>query len=259
MELLEKIEFDPKRDRLWIAGDLVNRGEGSLETLEYLYSIRESLVIVVGNHDITLIAAWLGLRKSNPTIDPILQSPQAEKLIDWLRLQKFMYIDDKLGYCMTHAGISPEFDLETASRYAKRIEGKLHSEGYEKWLSLMFEKGVSHFGAAVTDIEKDRYILSSFIRMRYCYSDARLEFKQKGPPDPKNLEQKSLNPWFNCPTRKKIDLKILFGHWSTLGFYNDNKVCCLDSGCVWNGSLTAMRIDGEEEEVVQVKCNRKIT
>ncbi len=255
-ELLEKINFDPARDRLWIAGDLVNRGEGSLETLEYLYSIRKSLVVVLGNHDIALIAAWLGLRKSNPTIDPILHSSQAKKLIDWLRFQKFMHVDRQLGYCMSHAGISPEFDLETASRHAKRIEAKLHSDGYEAWLSQMFEKGTSHFGAAVSEIEKERYILSSFVRMRYCYSDARLEFKQKGAPDPRSASQKDLKPWFACPTRKKIDLRILFGHWSTLGYYNDGKVCCLDTGCVWDGLLTAMRLDSGSEELVQITCSR---
>lgn len=132
--LLAKISFDPARDRLWIAGDLVNRGEGSLETLEYLYSIRNSVEIVLGNHDIVLIAAYYGIKKSNPTIDPILSSPNAKKLIDWLRGQKFLHLDHQLGYCMVHAGISPEFDLDMAIRYAGRIEKKLQSNDAEVWL-----------------------------------------------------------------------------------------------------------------------------
>ncbi|MBT8349328.1 MAG: fructose-bisphosphatase class III, partial [Sulfurovum sp.] len=112
--LLEKIDFDVTRDKLWIAGDLVNRGEGSLETLEYLYSIKENVEIVLGNHDISLIAAYYGIKKSNPTIDPILESPEAKKLIDWLRGQQFLHVDYELGFCMAHAGISPEFDLGMA-------------------------------------------------------------------------------------------------------------------------------------------------
>jgi len=255
-ELLKKIDFDPARDRLWLAGDLVNRGDGSLETLEYLYEIRKSLSIVLGNHDIALIAAWLELKKSNPSIDPILQSPRGEKLIRWLRMQKFLHIDRALGYCMSHAGISPEFDLKQAQKAAKMIEKSLQSEGYGGWLASMFGKEVDHYDEKMSEVEKQRYILSSFIRMRFCYDDGRLEFRQKGAPNPKLMEQKGLKPWFASPVRKKIDLKVIFGHWSTLGIYRDDAVCCLDTGCVWGATMTAMRLDGEEE-IVQVKCAKQ--
>ncbi len=256
--LLEKIAFDPDRDTLWIAGDLVNRGKGSLETLEYLYSIRKSIVVILGNHDIALIAAYLGLKKSNPSIDPILQSPNADKLIEWLRSQKFLHTDFDLGYCMSHAGISPEFDLGMAIHNAKMIEEKLHSDGYKKWLSLMFDKGMDHFNSSVSEIERERYILASFIRMRFCYDDGRLEFKQKGAPDPLLSEQQGLKPWFASPSRKKIELKIIFGHWSTLGYYNDSAVACLDTGCVWQGKMTAMQIDGKREKIVEVVCDEEV-
>ena len=255
--LLKEIDFDPKRDRLWLAGDLVNRGEDSLETLRYLYKIRKSIVVVLGNHDIALIAAYLGIRKSNPSIDPILNAPDAPKLIKWLRSQKFFHLDEELGYCMSHAGISPQFDLKMAIRSAGEIEEKLHSDQYGGWISAMFDKGMDHYDAKRSEIERERYILSSFIRMRFCHSDGRLEFKQKGAPDSPIIKEQGLMPWFACPTRKKIRPKIIFGHWSTLGYYHDNNVCCLDTGCVWNGALTAIRIDGEKERVVQVKCNRE--
>ncbi len=124
-----------------LAGDLVNRGEGSLETLEYLYGIKENVVIVLGNHDITLIAAYYGIKKSNPTIDPILKSPEAKKLIDWLRGQKFLHVDYQLGYCMAHAGISPEFDLGMAMMYAKCIEEKMKSDQAGTWLKELLGKG----------------------------------------------------------------------------------------------------------------------
>jgi len=253
MELLAKIAFNPEHDKLWVAGDLVNRGEGSLETLEYLYSIRESVEIVLGNHDITLIAAYYGIKKSNPTIDPILLLDKAEELIDWLRGQKFLHVDYQLGYCMAHAGISPEFDLGMALRYAKRIEEKLQGSETKHWLKQMFKHGIDRFDRDASAIDIDRYIVSTFTRMRYCYGDYRLDFNQKGKPT-EELRKKGLKPWFECDNRKEIDLKIIFGHWSTLGFHHDDNVLALDTGCLWGGKLTAARIDSDEVAIVQVAC-----
>jgi len=256
MELLQKIEFNPMHDKLWIAGDLVNRGEGSLETLEYLYSIRESVEIVLGNHDITLIAAYYGIKKSNPTIDPILNSPHAEKLIDWLREQKFLHVDHQLGYCMSHAGISPEFDLGMAIRYAKRVEEKLQGDHAEVWLKKMFKSGIDRFNRESSKTDIDRYIVSAFTRMRFCYKDHRLDFDQKGAPT-QALREKGLKPWFESENRKDIHMKIIFGHWSTLGLYEDDHVLALDTGCLWDGSLTAARIDSNDVEIVSVECGNK--
>ncbi len=255
-ELLTKISFDPSRDKLWVAGDLVNRGEGSLETLEYLYSIRESVEIVLGNHDITLIAAYYGIKKSNPSIDPILNSPNAKKLIDWLREQKFLHVDHQLGYCMAHAGISPEFDLGMAIRYAKRVEEKLQSDHAEVWLEKMFKSGIDRFNRESSKIDIDRYIVSAFTRMRFCYGDHRLDFDQKGAPTDE-LREKGLKPWFECQNRKDIDLRIIMGHWATLGFYEDEHVLALDTGCLWGGQLTAARIDSDEVEIVSIDCAKE--
>ena len=251
--LLEKIDFNPTQDKLWIAGDLVNRGEGSLETLEYLYSIKESVEIVLGNHDITLIAAYYGIKKSNPSIDPILESPEATKLIDWLREQKFLHVDYQLGYCMAHAGISPEFDLGMALSHAQRVEEKLQGDDVEVWLKQMFKSGVDRFNRDASLIDIDRYIVSAFTRMRFCYGDHRLDFDQKGPPTDE-LRVKGLKPWFECENRKDIDLRIIIGHWSTLGLYEDEHVLALDTGCLWGGKLTAARIDSDEVEIVSIDC-----
>lgn len=254
--LLKKISFDPSRDRLWLAGDLVNRGEGSLETLKYLYSIRKNVEIVLGNHDMTLIAAYYGIKKSNPTLDPILNSPDAKKLIKWLRGQKILHVDYQLGYCMSHAGISPEFDLGMALRYARRIEEKLQSEHADVWLKKMFKNGMDRFSRESSKTDIDRYIVSAFTRMRFCYKDHRLDFNQKGAPT-QALREKGLKPWFESENRKPIELKTIFGHWSTLGFYEDENVLALDTGCVWGGALTAARIDGDEVETVSVECTKK--
>ncbi len=255
MELLGKIEFNPTHDTLWIAGDLVNRGEDSLETLYYLYSIRDSIKVVLGNHDIALIAAYYGIKKSNPTIDPILTSSDAKMLVDWLRGQKFLHVDYQLGYCMAHAGISPEFDLGMALRYAKRVETKLQSHDAKTWLKAMFKEGSKKFDRTASSLDSDRYIMGAFTRMRFCYNDHKLDFDQKGAPTD-SLREKGLKPWFECKNRAEIDLKIIFGHWSTLGFYHDENVLALDTGCLWGGKLTAARIDVDDVEIVQVECEQ---
>ena len=257
-QLLIKINFDPGKDKLWLAGDLVNRGEQSLEVLEYLYSIRESVVIVLGNHDIALIAAYYGIKKSNKMIDPILRSPHAKKFIDWLRDQKFLHVDYALGYCMSHAGISPEFDLGMALEYSKRIEERLKRDDVEIWLTQMFKHGIERFNRDASAIDIDRYIVSSFVRMRFCYKDHRLDFDQKGAPT-ELLRKKGLTPWFKSESRKDIHMKIIFGHWSTLGFYHDDHVLALDTGCLWGGELTAARIDKKEVEIVSIDCNNSTT
>ena len=255
-ELLGKIAFNPAHDRLWIAGDLVNRGEGSLETLEYLYSIKESVNIVLGNHDITLIAAYYGIKKSNPTIDPILQSPEAEKLINWLRGQKFLHVDYELGFCMSHAGISPEFDLGMAMIYAKSVEEKLQGEHATAWLEKMFKQGIKRFNREASLVDIDRYIVGTFTRMRFCYGDHKLDFDQKGAPTDA-LREKGLKPWFECKDRKNIDLRIIFGHRSTLGLYEYEHDLSLDTGCLWGGQLTAARIDSEVVEIVSIDCKKE--
>ena len=247
--LLEKIDFDPAQDCLWIAGDLVNRGNGSLEVLAYLYQIRSRVHIVLGNHDITLLAVYWGLKKSNPTLDPILRSPEAETLIDWLRAQPFVHYDKRLGYVMAHAGIPPAFDLETALRFSQRLQEKLQSDKAAKWLDKKMIGGVHTFG----EKKKNRFAINAFTRMRFCDEEGRLDFDQKGAPSRKTYSA-GLYPWFEINKRKPLGAKVIFGHWSTLGYIDTDAVVCLDTGCVWQGKMTAKRIDIPDGEIVQVAC-----
>ena len=255
--LLKKIEFDPTIDELWVAGDLVNRGDKSLETLNYLYSIKESIKVVLGNHDIALIEAHAGIKKSNVTIQPILDAPNADELIHWLRHQPFLHWNFRLGYCMAHAGISPQFDFGMARTYASRIEKKLQGRNYKAWLKHMKKKSSNKFSAKAKPLDIEKYILNSFISMRFCEDDGRLEFKQKGAPSTLKVEYKGLKPWFSCPTRRSTTLKIVFGHWSTLGYYQDSNVLALDTGCLWGKALTAARLDTTEPQIVQIPCTAK--
>jgi len=155
---------------------------------------------------------------------------------------------------MAHAGISPEFDLGMAMEYARRIEEKLQKDDDGAWLKKMFKEGSDRFDAKAKPEDIDRYIVSAFTRMRYCYKDRRLDFKQKGAPTPK-VRAKGMKPWFECENRKEVELKIIFGHWSTLGFYQDEHVLALDTGCLWGGKLTAARIDlPGDPQIVQYDC-----
>ncbi len=251
--LLKKIEFDPRYDRLWLAGDVVNRGVKSLETLEWLYAYRDNITMVLGNHDVTLIAAYFGLKKSNPTIDPILHSPRVDELIGWLRQQPFLHCDETLGYCMAHAGVSPMWTLEQAKEYARRVEERLQSDEAKKWLKKMYQKGSGVFDPDADAITLERYIVNSFTRMRFCdESSGVLDFDQKGAPT-KKLKKQGLVPWYKCDVRQELPVRVVFGHWSTLGYVENRKVVCLDTGCVWQGKMTAKLLGGDGS-IVQVDC-----
>ncbi len=250
MQLLEEIDFDPEQDRLWIAGDLVNRGKGSLEVLEYLYAIRDRVDVVLGNHDITLLAIYWGLKKSNPTLDPVLASPDVDRLIGWLRAQPFVHYDKKLGYVMVHAGIPPAFDLEMALHFSHKLQEKLQGDNVAKWLDKKMLGGVHTFGQK----KKNRFAINAFTRMRFCDAKGRLDFDQKGAPGKKTYSA-GLYPWFEIEERKPLGAKVIFGHWSTLGYIENHKVVCLDTGCVWQGKMTAKRIDIPDGEIVQIDCS----
>ena len=249
-ELLAKIEFNPSKDRLWLVGDLVNRGSKSLEVLEYLISIEDSINVVLGNHDITLIASYYGLKKTNPTIEPILKHKNAKKYISWLREKPFLHIDYNLGYALAHAGIAPNFELGAAKYYNNILQQRLKSSHVKEWLRAMLSKDTPYFDPHGKNLDIERYALSSFTRMRYCYKNGYLDFKQKGSP--KNLKNPKLYPWFKCPTRIKKEVKILFGHWSTLGFLETPEVVALDTGCIWGGELSAYSL--EEKIKISTPC-----
>ena len=254
LRLLERIDFDPAQDRLWVAGDLVNRGSGSLQTLEYLYSIRESIHVVLGNHDITLLAAHWGLKKSNPTLHPILKSPHRETLMQWLRSRPFVHYDEELGYVMVHAGIPPVFDLKTALKFSQKLQEKLQSNAAPRWLNKKMLGGIHTFG----EKKKNRFAINAFTRMRYCDIRGRLDFDQKGSPGKKTYGA-GLYPWFEIKNRKPLGAKVIFGHWSTLGYIENEDVICLDTGCVWQNKMTAKRIDISDGGIVQVDCPEAMT
>ncbi len=258
MRLIEKIDFQEGRDRLCFAGDIVNRGNKSKEVVEFLYSIKDSVDIVLGNHDISLFAVYWGLKKPNHTLKAMLEAPDLDKWIAWMLSMPFVRYYKDMDFALVHAGIPPRFDLNDALEYNSILTTKLQSNEGAKWLSTMMHNDIVDLPDNRDSIDAQRYAISAFTRMRFCHSDGTLDFKHKGNPFEEGKES-DFSPWFLCPNRKNIQPKIVFGHWSTLGYYEDENVSALDSGCLWRGKLTAKRMDTDMIEIVQVDCPEGIS
>lgn len=243
--LLEKIRFDPISDRLWLTGDLVNRGPDSLQVLRFLKSLPLSPRIVLGNHDLHLLAVAYHAIPANPkdTIQDILHADDKQALCTWLRQQPLLYHDPALGFTMTHAGILPQWDLSQASQKAQEVEQILAGENFFELLANLYGNQPSRWDEQLTGWERYRFIINSFTRMRFCSEDGALELTTK--TDLANTPQ-GLLPWFRVPARATKDLKIIFGHWAALkGKIDDYNIFALDTGCVWGNCLTALRLEDQ--------------
>ena len=230
--LLDTLRFDPAADRLWFCGDLVNRGGQSLETLRLVHSLRASSVAVLGNHDLSLLA--IGARSAdeqrrvNPDLQRVLFAEDGPELLEWLRMQPLL-----------HA---------MAERHAREVEAKLHGDGYRKLLRNMYGDKPA-WSPRLSGPDRDRAIINVFTRLRYCSPKGRIAFDEKGPP---GTQQPGLYPWYAVPGRAERELRIVCGHWSALGLFVGQGVHAIDTGAVWGGKLTALRLDGDELRVVQV-------
>ena len=250
--LLDAIGFDPSRDRLWFCGDLVNRGGESLETLRLVHSLRDNCVVTLGNHDLSLIAIAERepdeQRKVNPDLQAVLFADDRDELLDWLRMQPLMHVDRELGWAMMHAGLAPKWTIPMAERHAREVEARLRGDDRRKLLRSMYGDEPM-WSPRLTGNERDRAIINVFTRMRYCSPRGRIDFEEKGPP---GTQQPGLYPWYAVPGRAERELRLVCGHWSALGLFIGHGVHAIDTGAVWGGKLTALRLDGEELRVVQV-------
>jgi bis(5'-nucleosyl)-tetraphosphatase (symmetrical) len=250
--LLEKIRFDPARDQLWFCGDLVNRGGQSLETLRLVHSLREQSVVVLGNHDLSLLAVGArseeDQRKVNPDLQRVVLAEDRDVLLDWLRRQKLVHVDRKLGWMMLHAGLAPKWTVQLAERYAREVEQQLHGDNYRRLLRNMYGDK-PHWSTGLAGYDRWRAIINVFTRMRYCTPRGRLAIEEKGAP---GTQAQGLYPWYEVPGRVERELRIACGHWSTLGLMLGHGVHMLDTGAVWGGKLSALQLDGEDLRLVQV-------
>ncbi len=251
--LLEHIHFHPNQDTLWFAGDLVNRGPESLQTLRFIKNLPNKQ-IVLGNHDLHLLAVAHGAHASweEDTLQPILQAPDCDELVNWLRGQPLLYHDAALGYAMVHAGLAPTWDLMNALHLAKEVETVLQSNQCNDFFRHMYGNQPNHWDDALTGWNRLRCITNYLTRARFCYPDGSLELNSKKKESP---IEKDLLPWFRLPHRLTTSINILFGHWAALaGETHTAQVFALDTGCVWGFCLTAMRL--EDQKRFSVPCKK---
>lgn len=251
--LLKAIKFSADRDRVWFVGDLVNRGPESLETLRRVRALGDAATVVLGNHDLHLLALALGIgrRRQDDTLDDILHAPDRDELLDWLRFRPLMHEDPLLNLCLVHAGLAPHWDMVTARACAREVERALRSDP-RNFFEQMYGDEPSLWGDKLTGADRLRFILNCFTRLRYVDGNGRLALRVKGSP--KKAHAQSLIPWFDAPDARWRGPRVVFGHWSTLGFLRNANVISLDTGCVWGGSLTALRLDDLDAAPVQIHC-----
>ena len=251
-KLLDKLNFDPADDQLWFAGDLVNRGPESLATLRFVKNLGKNAVTVLGNHDLHLLAIAADHKATrDKSIQAILDAADADDLINWLRQQPLLHADKSLGYVMVHAGIYPGWKLSEAKQHAKELQTVLSSDQYIDFIHHMYGNKPGVWSDDLQGWKRLRFICNSFTRMRYCDKKGKLNLEERGKPAHKHAGS---IPWFEVPWRKPIKQRILFGHWSTLGLLDRQDVYALDTGCVWGGKLTALRIDKSRPRYTSIKC-----
>ncbi len=244
--LLALAGFDPARDALWLVGDLVNRGPKSLEVLRFVRGLGESARVVLGNHDLHLVCRAEGLwkRREDDTLDAVLDAPDGAEIIAWLRTRPLMHVER--GHAMVHAGLLPGWSIESARERAGEVEAALAAPDYRDFLAHMYGSEPSRWSDALTGRDRLRAIVNVFTRMRFSTPENDIEVRTKGAQPPPGY-----CPWFEFRVGRH-EPDIVCGHWSTLGLKVMPHVMALDSGCVWGGALTAVRL--EDRKIVQIPC-----
>lgn len=247
LNLLQQIGFSPSRDRIWLVGDLINRGPDSLKTLRWLMTNEHVVTLVLGNHDLHAMAVHEGFVPSGrkDTLDELLQAPDRNLLFDWLRRQRLAYTEDH--YLMVHAGVLPQWDARQTMALAGEVEMQLRSSNYRDFLQKMYGNRPTIWRDDLRGMSRLRIITNALTRLRVCSPEGKLNFEFKGelPDVPAGLV-----PWFNIPKRKSRNSTVIFGHWSALGLMLRDNLIALDTGCLWGGKLTALRL--EDRQVFQV-------
>ncbi len=250
--LLSKIGFDASRDRLYVLGDLVNRGPESLATLRLLRGLGDAVTCLLGNHDLHLLALSHGVREphSSDTLAAILQAHDRDDWLDWLRQHTRMAVHEH-GWLMVHAGVPPQWDAADTLRIAGEVEQALQGPRVAEFFHAMYGNRPARWDAGLDGWDRLRFAVNALTRMRFVAGDGTLELESKdGRLDP----PAGFFRWFEAPRRRTEGVPIAFGHWSTLGLINRPDLLSLDTGCVWGGRLTAVRVDGGRRDVFQVDC-----
>jgi bis(5'-nucleosyl)-tetraphosphatase (symmetrical) len=238
--LLARIGFAADRDRLWLVGDLVNRGPQSLETLRFVRALGDNAVVVLGNHDLHLLAIACGCHSArrSDTLDEILRAPDRDALLEWLATRPLAYFE--AGDLLVHAGVVPQWTVETTLGLAREVEFALRQDPRHLF-DHMYGDEPDHWSADLEGTDRLRFAINVLTRMRLCTSEGRINLRLKGKPPPPGSQWL---PWFDVEKRRTHGTRVVFGHWSALGLIVRDDVLGLDSGCVWGGTLTAFDLDG---------------
>jgi bis(5'-nucleosyl)-tetraphosphatase (symmetrical) len=243
-QVLGAFAFDRKRDRLWFVGDLVNRGPKSLEVLRFVRGLGKRAVTVLGNHDLHLVTQHEGFerRRKDDTFDQVFAAPDAGELARWLRRQPMLHAEG--GFAMVHAGLLPAWSVRKASRLAGEVEAALRARNYRDFLANMYGAEPARWSDRLKGWDRLRVIVNAMTRLRFCTAEGEMDFRSKGARPPRGYQ-----PWFRFRRDRQT---LICGHWSTLGLKLAPRLAALDSGCVWGGSLSALRL--EDRRLFQVRC-----
>lgn len=250
-KLLDAIHFDSQRDTLWFAGDMINRGSQSLETLRFIKNLGERHITILGNHDLHLLAVHYGARHLNKTdtLDAILNASDKIDLIEWLRHRPLLHSSQ--GFTLVHAGLAPAWSIQKARALAHEVETALRGQTPDYFLKHMYGNEPDYWDDNLAGMDRLRVITNYLTRLRFCYADGRIDLKYKGEIAGK---PKELLPWFDVPNRANENENIIFGHWAALnGKTTLPCLFALDTGCVWGNCLTALRL--EDKQKFSVACH----
>jgi bis(5'-nucleosyl)-tetraphosphatase (symmetrical) len=239
--LLDILRFDPVEDRLWFVGDLVNRGPDSLKTLRFVRDLGDRARVVLGNHDLNLLALAAGNSRQarSANLEAVLRASDRDELLDWLRHRPLMHFDARKNFALLHAGLPPQWDLREALSRAREVETVLRGPDYPDYLRAMYGDEPARWSRTLSGMDRLRFITNCFTRLRYCDARGTLALKEKAAP---GSQAPGYLPWFALPDRATREVRIIFGHWSTLGYSARYNTWGLDTGCVWDGRLTAIRV-----------------
>jgi len=252
-QLLERMRFDPAADKLWLVGDLVNRGPDSLGVLRLVKSLGNAAITVLGNHDLHLLAVAEGaveLHRSD-TLHEVLSAPDRDELLTWLRRQRLMHVEG--DWVLVHAGLLPSWSVAQAQQLAHEVEAALRDERYHQFLVRMYGNRPNHWQDDLTGHKRLRVITNALTRIRICTAGGEMEFKFKG--EEKDIPQ-GYFAWFDVPGRASAEATVVCGHWSALGLKVEQRIIALDTGCLWGGPLSAIRL--EDRQLFQVTCKNPV-
>ena len=247
--LLEACSFDSASDRLWFVGDLVNRGPASLDVLRFVKGLGERATVVLGNHDLHLLCIAEGAAKprADDTLEGVLGAPDRNELLQWLRTRQLLHVQN--GMVLVHAGLLPQWTVAKALDLAREVEAALRGPGCRACLAKMYGSEPVAWEDGLAGADRIRVIVNAMTRMRFCTASGEMEFRAKGGLD---AAPTGYSAWFDVPGRRSADWTVICGHWSALGLRVESGLIALDSGCIWGGALSAVRI--EDRRVFQVPC-----